>query len=41
MKKGVKETRVESEGGGVLAAADAIAGHRPTVLTKPLPRSKC
>ena len=41
MKKGVKETRVESEGGGALAAAEAVAGHRPTRLTKPLPTIKC
>jgi hypothetical protein len=34
MKKGEKETRVESEGGGVLAAAEQIAGHRPTILTQ-------
>ena len=41
MKKGEKEERVESEGGGVLAAVHAIAGHRPTRLTKPLPAIKC
>jgi hypothetical protein len=34
MKKGEKETRVESEGGGVLAAAEQIAGHRPTMFTQ-------
>ena len=36
MKKGEKETRVESEGGGVLAAAEEIAGH-----WQPLTTSKC
>ncbi len=34
MKKGEKETRVESEGGGVLAAAEEIAGHGPTMSTQ-------
>ena len=34
MKKGEKETRVESEGGGVLAAAEEIAGQGPTMSTQ-------
>ena len=40
MKRGEKETRVESEGVGVPAAAEAIAGHRPTRTTKPRCTSK-
>ena len=41
MTKGEKETRAESEGGGALAAAEAIAGQRSTRSTQTMPTGQC